>query len=395
MTSRRIFSIGVAAAIAASTATGMAGEVKIGLVTTLSGTFASNGAEMQRGTQFAVDEANAKGGVAGNKVVLQSADDEGSPEGARRVAERLTLDGYKILVGPVFSSVVLALGKQLDRWDGILVAGLAKSNRIVGEGCSPRLFHLLPTDAMDMAAFQPWLKSRPEKKVAIIAADFAWGQDSTAALKAIAAQEGRKVVASILTPLGNKDFGPYIQQLAASGAEIIFTALAGQDGINFANQAAGYKLGQGRLIAGIALLQQPTIDATASNMLGFLGEFDYSPYIETPENKAFVESWTSKFGKAPSRNEAEAFMGVKVVLHGVEKSGSTDPKEIAKALTGSDVPTLLGTFKLRGEDNQLLRPKWFGEVKQAGKTLTAVPQARYEPDVVARPVSPDCKMGAM
>lgn len=389
----KLLPIGLAGMLAASAA--MADEVRIGLVTTLSGTFASNGEEMQRGTEFAIQEANAKGGVAGHTIVLQSADDEGTPEGARRVAERLTLDGNKILVGPVFSSVVLALGKQLDRWDAILVAGLAKSHRIIGEGCSPRLFHLVPTDTMDMAAFQPWLKGRAEKKLGIIAADFAWGQDSTAALKKIAAEEGREVVASIMTPLGNKDFGPYIQQLTESGAEVVFTVLGGQDAINFVNQAAGYKFADGRLVAGISLLTQPTIDATAANMLGYLGELDYSPLIDTPENVAFVEAWKTRFGKEPSRNEAEAYMAMRFVLHGVEKSGSADPKEIARSLRGAEVPTVLGTYTLRADDNQLLRPKWFGEVAQEGGAVFPKPTAKYDPAAVARPVSPDCKMGAL
>ncbi len=386
---------GIAMGVLANAGVAVADEVKIGFVSTQTGTFASNGAEMLRGTQFAVDEANEKGGVAGFAIRLDTADDEGTPEGARRVSERLTLDGYKILVGPVFSSVALALAKQLERWDAVLVTGLAKSNRLIGEACSPRLFHLLPTDAMDMAAFRPWLEKRPEKKVAIIAADFAWGQDTMAALKKIAAEAGRDMVASVLTPLGNKDFGPYIQQLTDSGAEIVFTVLGGQDAINFVNQAAGYEFAKGRVVAGVSLLTQPAIDATASNMLGYQGEFDYSPLLETPENVAFVEAWKKEFGKAPSRNEAEAYMAVRFVLHGVELSRSNDPKLIAKALSGSDIPTLLGSFHLRKEDNQLLRPKWFGEVQAVDGAVTAVPQVEYEPSVVARPVSADCSMGAI
>ncbi|CAH1659690.1 ABC transporter substrate-binding protein [Chelatococcus asaccharovorans] len=399
MTISRQLAFGLAAGLAAACAllasASFADEVKIGLVSTQTGTFAANGAEMLRGTQFAVDEANAAGGIAGFTVSLATADDEGTPEGARRVAERLTLDGYRILTGPVFSSVVLALANQLSRWDAILFSGLAKSDRITGEACSPRLFHLLPSDSMDMAAFRPWLKTRPEKKIAIIAADFAWGQDSSAALKTIAAEEGRNVVATIMTPLGNKDFGPYIQQLSASGAQIVVTILGGQDAINFVNQAAGYAFSTGRVVAGIALLTQPTIDATGSNMRGYQGEFDYAPTIETPENVAFTQSWMQKFGKLPSRNEAEAYLAVKIILHGVRLSGSNDPKAIAKALSGADVPTLLGTLKLRKADNQLLRPEWFGEVQSVGGALRPVPQAEYAPEVIERPVSPACKMRSL
>ena len=66
-----------------------------------SGVFAQQGEEVMRAVQFAIDEANAKGGVDGRKVEVQTGDDEGTPDAGRRVAEKLARDGHNLLIGAI------------------------------------------------------------------------------------------------------------------------------------------------------------------------------------------------------------------------------------------------------------------------------------------------------
>ena len=87
--------------------------VKIGLVSSKSGVFAQQGEEVIRAIKFAIDEANAKGGVDGRKVEVQEADDEGTPEAGRRVAEKLARDGHNLLIGAIPSSISLAIAHTL------------------------------------------------------------------------------------------------------------------------------------------------------------------------------------------------------------------------------------------------------------------------------------------
>ena len=57
--------------------------LRIGVPTDLSGTYATLGEEVMRAVRFAVDEANAKGEVAGHVVEYKSYDTEAKPELAR------------------------------------------------------------------------------------------------------------------------------------------------------------------------------------------------------------------------------------------------------------------------------------------------------------------------
>lgn len=70
--------------------------LKIGVPTALTGTYAGLGNEAVRAVELAAEEANAKGGVAGRNVEIKVLDTEAKPEVARKQAEKLASEGYRI-----------------------------------------------------------------------------------------------------------------------------------------------------------------------------------------------------------------------------------------------------------------------------------------------------------
>ena len=70
-----------------------ADTIKIGLAAVQSGSDAQIGLTMVQGSQVAIDEWNAKGGVLGRKIESISLDDEGKPDKAVTVAQTLVDDG--------------------------------------------------------------------------------------------------------------------------------------------------------------------------------------------------------------------------------------------------------------------------------------------------------------
>jgi len=152
--------------------------VHVGLVTSKSGVFAQQGEEVLRAVQFAIDEANAAGGVDGRKVEVQIADDEGTPDAGRRVAEKLAPDGYNLLIRAIPSSISPAIAQNLERWDAAYFVVASKSDKLTGDTCKPRSFRTNHADAMDIAMINVWAKDLKEKSFAVLAADYVWGRDS-------------------------------------------------------------------------------------------------------------------------------------------------------------------------------------------------------------------------
>ncbi|MDO9400568.1 MAG: ABC transporter substrate-binding protein [Polaromonas sp.] len=365
--------------------------VKVGLVSSKSGVFAQQGEEVIRAVQFAIDEANAKGGVDGRKVEVQIADDEGTPDAGRRVAEKLARDGHNLLIGAIPSSISLALAQNLDRWDAAYFIVASKSDKLTGDTCKPRSFRTNHSDAMDLAMIGEWVKGFKEKSFAVLAADYVWGRDSGESFKKAVEAQGKTVPLSLYVPLGTKDFSPYIAQLKASNVEAIWVAEVGRDAIAFVKQAQEFGLIPAKRLIGHALIQNFMVSATDKALDGTVGTTGYTPEIDFPRNKAFVTAWKARFNRPPTDNEGQAYNGAQVMFEGVKKAGSVKPADISKALRGAQLDTIYGSVTMRAQDNQLVLPNYVGRVKTVDGVLRPVIEQRFEPSLTPAP-SPLCKM---
>lgn len=367
--------------------------IQIGIVTSQSGGFVAQGEDSLRGMMFAIEQANAQGGVDGREVKYQVGDDESTPEAGRRVAERFARGGYNFLVGPIASSITLAISQNLRRWDALYFSTISKSDRITTDACNARMFQTSHSDTMDLAIVEPWLtENSKEQRFAVLANDYVWGQDSARQFTQSAENLGRSVDLTLMAPLGTRDFAPYISQLMASDVEAVWVALVGRDLTAFARQAAEFGLVESKRIIGHAYIMSFVIKGTDDATEGVWGVVNYSPTIDTPQNAELVKAWREKFGMDPNENEVAGYTGVQTILQGVQKAGSVVPTEVAQALSGATLETVWGSTKMRAEDHQLEKPNYIGLVENVDGQPTVVLKSSYDADVATPAPSPDCKM---
>ena len=383
-----------AAALAAAVPLGALAQakepVKIALVTSKSGAFATMGADVATGIKFAVDEANAKGGVDGRKIVLAEGDDESTPDAGRRVAEKLARDGHNLIIGPITSSISLAISQNLARWDAAFIGSISKADKLTQDACSPRFVRTNHSDAMDLAMINEWAKTIPGNNFAIMAADYVWGQDSAKSFEAAVTGQGKKVGTKLFVPLGTKDYAPYIQQLKNAKADAIWVADV-SGAIAFTKQAADFGLIPQTPLIGHALLSNFIVNATGNALTNVPGNVGYTPDIDTPQSKAFAAAFKARHNRLPSDTEGQAYNGTMVLLQGVKLAGSTKPLDVTKALRGAEVETLYGKATVRPADNQLLIPNYIARVKVADGVLRPVIEQSY-PATITPPASPLCKL---
>lgn len=365
--------------------------VKVGLVSSKSGVFAEQGEEVIRAVKFAVEEANARGGVDGRKVELAEGDDEGTPDAGRRVAEKLARDGHNLLIGAIPSSISLAIAQNLERWDAAYFVQASKSDKLTGDSCKPRSIRTNHSDAMDIAMINEWAKSIKGNNFATLAADYVWGRDSAESFKKAVESQGKKVPLALYAPMGTKDFAPYIAQLKDAKVDAIWVAEIGRDQIAFLKQAQEFKLIPGTSIIGHAMISNFVINATGKILDGVPGNLGYSPELDNPRNKDFVKSFKARFNRLPTDVEGQAYNGIQVMFEGVKLSKSVKPEEVTKALRGQTLDTLYGKAQLRAADNQLLLPNYVGRVKMVDGSLRQVIEQTYPASIVPA-ASPLCKM---
>ncbi|MBI2319549.1 MAG: ABC transporter substrate-binding protein [Betaproteobacteria bacterium] len=369
--------------------------IRIGVPTSLSGPFSAAGIDAKRVAEFAAAEANAKGGVLGRKLQVKALDTEGKPELARQQAEKLTLEGYKILFGTTLSGVGLAMMPMLQRWDALYISTINKADAQTGESCVPRFFRVNRPDYADAAVVKPWLANRKEKKWAIMAGDIVWGRTSGANFKAAAKSLGRDIVSEHYSPSGANDYAPYIQQIKDSGAEGMWVVLTGSAGIAFAQQAKQFGLLDKVVTAGANLATDGNVDALGNVTRGIWGIINYSSTLDTPENKAFVAAWKkANKGEEPTNYMGEAYVGMQVLLQAIAKAKSDKPVDLVKAMEGGVFDTILGKLKMRAEDHQLVAPNHFGYIGEQGGKLRPIITMKMPADE-ATPAQGKCKMAKL
>ena len=350
--------------------------VRVALVTSKSGGFATMGADVANGIKFAVDEANAKGGVDGRKVILAEGDDESTPDAGRRVAEKLSREGHNLIIGPITSSISLAISQNLARWDAAFIGTMSKADKLSGDACNPRFVRTNHSDAMDLAMIGEWVKGLEGNSFGILAADYVWGQDSAKSFEAAVTAQGKKVAIKLFAPLGTKDYAPYIQQLKAANVDAIWVADV-SGGVAFVKQAADFNLIPKTPLIGHALVSNFVINATGKAMANVPGNVGFTPDIDTPQTKAFVSAFKAKFNRLPSDTEGQAYNGAMVLFQGVTLAKSVQPEAVTKALRGAQVDTLYGKMTVRAADNQLVIPNYVARVKMADGALRPVIERSY------------------
>lgn len=393
---KRVLSFGallVALAVAAPVAAQNKEPLKIGVPTALTGTYAQLGEEAKRAIQFAVDEANAAGGVDGRKVMVEYLDTEAKPELARQQGEKLSLNGFNILTGSIASGEALAMGPMLARWNAIYVSTINKANDITGKQCQARMFRVNRPDNSDAAVVQPWLETRKETKWAIVAADIAWGRNSGESFKKAAAATGKTIVSENYPPFGSNDYAAHIQKVADSGAQAMWVALAGRDAITFARQAKQFGLFDKVVTGGVSFTTDGTVKTLGDIVKGIYTIINYSSTLDTPANKKFVADWAKKHpGTWPTNFEGETYLGMQVIFQAVKKANSVKPADVAKALSGGKFETILGTQTMRAADNQLVGPNFFGEVKAVDGVLRPVITMAVPAEIATPAPDGSCKL---
>lgn len=366
--------------------------VRIGVPTALTGAYGDLGAQVRRAVELAVEEANESGGIDGKMVEVQFLDTQAKAEMARQQSEKLVDDGFNLLLGAIASGEALAIGPMLERWDALYISTINKADAITGADCSPRMFRVNHPDASDAATVKPWLNDQPETKWAVMGSDTAWGRNSGESFGRTAQAVGKEMVSDDYAGLGTNDFAPYIQKIIDSGAEGLWVALAGRDAVNFAQQAKQFGLIDRLKVAGVSFATDNTVNTLGETASGIYGIVNYSSTLDTEANAEFVEAWSEKYPDSwPSNFEGETYLGMQVLLAAVDAADSSAPEDVAEAMGGLEVDTIVGTVRMRDEDHQLVRNNYFGQVEEYDGVLRPVIATEVSSDVAMSAPNAECK----
>ncbi len=104
--------------------------IKLGFVGGLSGRVADLGVSGRNGVMLAIEQRNAAGGIHGRLVTLIARDDEQDPEVAKYVMEKLLQEQVEAVIGPMTSSMAMAMVPLANEAKTLLVSPTATTNEL-------------------------------------------------------------------------------------------------------------------------------------------------------------------------------------------------------------------------------------------------------------------------
>jgi branched-chain amino acid transport system substrate-binding protein len=223
LTRRQALASGAAAIATAISKPAIAAKepILIGYLPALTGPSSSTGIGINRGTQLAVEEINAAGGIDGRQIELIVRDTQSDPTKAVNGAAELIHSKVNVIFGPLNSGESLAA-----------VPLIARSNTLQVHPCwvdsltdpkkYPMCFRNAPTNQQIGAAANRYvLEVLKNKKVAVISDTTGYGTASVNAYVPMLKAKGAEVVYQGNVDAANPDLKPELLRMQSGGAEAI------------------------------------------------------------------------------------------------------------------------------------------------------------------------------
>ncbi|MDB5510000.1 MAG: transporter substrate-binding protein [Hyphomicrobiales bacterium] len=352
---------GLLAATALVSAAQAQANIKIGVVTPLSGTYAPIGQQVRWGLELAAREINAAGGIANRKVDLVFEDEEANPSVAVQKAEKLfQVEKVDFLTGTVNSGSTLAVAQLAERNQKLAATTVSFADSITTDKCSPNMFRVNARAEQQSVALAAWLaRSKPKSKVFYLGPDYEMGRSTVAAFKASAEKTGAQSSGEVFAPLDSKDYTQYFGQIRAARPQVVYTSVAGNDTVRLFTQLQDFGLLSNLTIVGASgTVTSQNIGAMGQAAEGFATGVGYSPQIDSPENKKFVDAFKAANKADPDLYGADSYGVLFAYKAAVEKAGSTETDKVRDALRGLTWQTPQGAKTIRAGDHQAQQPMY-------------------------------------
>ncbi len=328
--------------VAMITGTASAETVKIGYMTTLSGSAGIIGKQMQNAVKLAMEHTGGKLGGMDAEIVF--VDDQRKPDVAKQLANRLIKsERVDVVAGVIWSNLLMAIHKPVTRSNTLLISSNAGPSPLAGEGCHKNFVSMSWQNDQTPEGMGKYMQDSGVSSVYLMAPNYQAGKDMLSGFKR---HYSGNIVGEVYTKLGQADFQAELSALRAAKPAATFVFQPGGMGINFVkqwNQAGMNDLSKLYTVFTVDGVSLPALKDTA---LGVIATQTWSPDLDNAMNQKFVADYKAKHGGYPSFYAAQAYDTMMAIDYAIGKAGSADTEAMRAVLASGDIPTTRGVLQM-------------------------------------------------
>ncbi|HTV31398.1 MAG TPA: transporter substrate-binding domain-containing protein [Xanthobacteraceae bacterium] len=295
--------------------------IKIGVLFSLTGGLAVPEEDSTLVMQYAIDEINKNGGIAGLPIKPIIIDAKSNFDVySEKTKELILRDRVIAIFGCYTSASRKAILPTIMSHDHLLYYPTCYE----GAECTQNTICTGPLANQHSKHLIPFMVKQFGKKVFFVGSNYVWPKESNKNAKVWLQNAGGELLGEEYIPLGSSEFGPVLNKIRDAKPSFIFSTVVGASDIAFHKQFKqdGFKVDS----MPIASLTTGEIETRAMGNEYGAGHFLSAPYFEAldnPTNKKFVESFLkSKYGKngVTHYNMEETYISAYVFKYGLEKT---------------------------------------------------------------------------
>src|SRR5215468_1237971 len=316
--------------------------VKIGVITSLTGSQAAFGEAHKNGYAIALDEINATGGVLGKKIELDFYDDQSKPDQAvQGVSKLVDQDGVPIILGSYSSESTKAIVGTVTQRETPLVIPTATADNVM-DSKSPWVFRIC-AGANDYAkATIEFLKHNGSPKtMAIVYEKTNFGQANMQAMKDAAQAAGMNVVALEEYEAKAPDYKAVLRRVKDKNPEVIYFCSYLLDATTLMRQSQEIDLNPKYYTSagtGFAAAEFPTEKGAGKNAEYTFSVSQWLPEVPWAGSKEFDAEFFKRYGSHPAYHAIQAYAALKVAAQAINNAKSTDSTKIRDAIKNLNLP---------------------------------------------------------
>ena len=323
-------------------------SITIGTVTTNSGTAAAYGEAEVKGFELAVSEINAKGGINGKKVKLESMDDKGDATEASNAYNKLAGDNNVLAVaGPTISATTAAVAPLADQSKLVTIAPAATSDSIETGNYLYRTCFKDSYQGEVAARFAA--ENLKVKKVAVL---YGTGDPYSSGVGEAFAKAAEKLGLEVVdkessSSADDTEYSAQLQKIQASGAELLYAPY-------YYSVAGPYIIPQARSVGFEGYVMGPD-GYDGLKLTGDKSQYNktyYTTHYSADDNtntkvQDFIKSYKSKNNAEPNTFAALGYDTIYMIKQAIEKAGENATREdVRNAVAGMTFDGVTGKFTM-------------------------------------------------
>jgi urea transport system substrate-binding protein len=310
--------------------------IRIGVLHSLSGTFSGSERSMVDAIGLAVEEINRVGGVLNRPVEMVIEDTHSDEHEFSRLAEKLlTKDKVSVIFGCWSSSARKRVAAVVEKNAGLLVF----SSNSEGLEESPNTVYVSGAPNQQLQPAAKWAYAELHRsRYYLVGSDYLYSRACNEILKDILGKLKAEIVGEDYVPLAGTEFGPVVERIKASKADVIMNTVDGSSNL---------ALFQALRAQGVNPHDLPTIwlslgdgDMASLRLRDMVGDYAAASYFQSADTSAnveFVKRFRARYpGRTRIGDSSEAsYCAVYLWKKAVERARSTAPLQVREGFRGA------------------------------------------------------------